>query len=246
MQQEPTVLAATVRTAEEAGITEYHLECRMSDGQKGPFVVVDGEFPQLAHNVAASINEQSLLKRDLQLIELIGRQFGRDVQVELQGLAEAYQSGRWNPWQPLDAPAKPVADAVAEQPALDAAVILRPGMHLGFGSGGLVGQLVKVKEVASDGFRFTVVNGGWGGVWRSSDKQLFNGEDWRPAEIVYIQGASEKLSGSYHRVMAYMEQKLAEGYALPQLVLPDDGRQVTAKPDAATLGDDDDSDQLPF
>ena len=46
--QEPQVESATVR---DAG-GELHIECRMSDGQKGAFVRVDAEFPGLADRIA--------------------------------------------------------------------------------------------------------------------------------------------------------------------------------------------------
>jgi hypothetical protein len=65
---EPTVIYATVRDAVE----DLHIECRMSDGQKGAFITVDVEFPELAHRVAAMLSPtpeqrtatQSLAQRD--------------------------------------------------------------------------------------------------------------------------------------------------------------------------------------
>lgn len=45
---EPTVIYATVRETED----EFHIECRMSDGQKGAFVRVDIEFEELAFKIA--------------------------------------------------------------------------------------------------------------------------------------------------------------------------------------------------
>jgi len=59
-ENEPRVLAATVRSAEPVAgePPEYHIECRMSDGQKGAFIVVDGDFPELATTVAACLSTQ--------------------------------------------------------------------------------------------------------------------------------------------------------------------------------------------
>lgn len=56
-KQEPTVQFATIRCAEDAGVPEYHIECRMSDNQKAAFVTVDGEFPILAATIAAMLNK---------------------------------------------------------------------------------------------------------------------------------------------------------------------------------------------
>ena len=52
VSEEPTVTFATVRD----GLDEWHVECRMSDGQKGAFVTVDREFEQLAHRIADALN----------------------------------------------------------------------------------------------------------------------------------------------------------------------------------------------
>ena len=46
---EPTVIFCTQRMCED----EIHIECRMSDGQKGAFVKVDIEFPELADKIEA-------------------------------------------------------------------------------------------------------------------------------------------------------------------------------------------------
>lgn len=54
MPSEPTVLFATLREAED----QIHLECRMSDGQKGVFVIVDSAFPGLAADIALFLNSQ--------------------------------------------------------------------------------------------------------------------------------------------------------------------------------------------
>jgi hypothetical protein len=55
---EPRVIYATVRDAEDAdGIEELHIECRFDDGQKFAAVVVDGDFPQLAHALCNFLNE---------------------------------------------------------------------------------------------------------------------------------------------------------------------------------------------
>lgn len=61
---EPLVEYATVRNTGY----DWHIECRMSDGQKGAFVQVDASFPELAdwiahqltHRVAAT--ELSLMR----------------------------------------------------------------------------------------------------------------------------------------------------------------------------------------
>ena len=52
----PKLVYATVRDACEAdgGDPELHIECRMSDGQKGAFAVVDAEFPEMAQLFAAA------------------------------------------------------------------------------------------------------------------------------------------------------------------------------------------------
>lgn len=50
--KEPKVVYATVRD----GCEEWHIECRMSDGQKGAFIQVDKEFPELANFVCALLN----------------------------------------------------------------------------------------------------------------------------------------------------------------------------------------------
>lgn len=51
---EPKVIYAALRNADD----EIHIECRMSDGQKGAFVVVYGDFPELAAEIAAFLNSQ--------------------------------------------------------------------------------------------------------------------------------------------------------------------------------------------
>lgn len=48
---EPSLTYVTLRDAGE----ELHLECRMSDGQKGAFVRVDSEFPQLAERILQAL-----------------------------------------------------------------------------------------------------------------------------------------------------------------------------------------------
>lgn len=60
LAEEPSLIHATVRDAGD----EFHIECRMSDGQKGAFITVDGEFPQLAgivldalHNHLAALRQ---------------------------------------------------------------------------------------------------------------------------------------------------------------------------------------------
>lgn len=52
---EPTLKFCAVRD----GGDEWHIECRMSDGQKGAFVVVDKEFEALAEQVATLLNNAS-------------------------------------------------------------------------------------------------------------------------------------------------------------------------------------------
>lgn len=52
-KDEPMVRFATVRD----GGDEWHVECRMSDGQKGAFVTVDSQFPGLAHQIAAALTD---------------------------------------------------------------------------------------------------------------------------------------------------------------------------------------------
>ena len=49
---EPRVMFCTVRD----GCDEWHIECRMSDGQKGAFVKVDYPFEQLAQRIADFLN----------------------------------------------------------------------------------------------------------------------------------------------------------------------------------------------
>lgn len=58
MSDEPRVIYATVRDAEDVdGIEELHIECRFDDGQKFAAVVVDGDFPHLAHALCNFLNE---------------------------------------------------------------------------------------------------------------------------------------------------------------------------------------------
>ena len=52
---EPTVVYCTVRDGDH----ELHLECRMSDGQKGAFVLVSIEFPELAQDICDYLNSHS-------------------------------------------------------------------------------------------------------------------------------------------------------------------------------------------
>lgn len=59
---EPTahVIFAGVREAEhELGFTEWHIECRWSDGCKCASIVVDGEREELADEIAAWLNRRS-------------------------------------------------------------------------------------------------------------------------------------------------------------------------------------------
>ena len=53
---EPILNYATVREADDTknGFRELHIECRMSDGQKGAFATVDYEFPKMARLFAAA------------------------------------------------------------------------------------------------------------------------------------------------------------------------------------------------
>jgi hypothetical protein len=45
--KEPYLVKVTQRETED----EWHLKCRMSDGQKGAFVKVDIDFPELADKI---------------------------------------------------------------------------------------------------------------------------------------------------------------------------------------------------
>jgi hypothetical protein len=54
---EPSVVYAGVRSAVgENDAQEWHVECRMSDGQKLAAIVVDGDFPELACRIARMLN----------------------------------------------------------------------------------------------------------------------------------------------------------------------------------------------
>ena len=55
-RRESIAILATVRD----GDTEWHVECRMPDGQKGAFVTVDYEFPDLAHRIAGALGDTAL------------------------------------------------------------------------------------------------------------------------------------------------------------------------------------------
>ena len=52
--QEPKVEYATVRDGDD----ELHLECRMSDGQKGAFITVSSEFPKLAFKICMLLEKE--------------------------------------------------------------------------------------------------------------------------------------------------------------------------------------------
>jgi hypothetical protein len=52
LKEQAGVVHATVRD----GGDEWHIECRMADGQKGAFITVDKEFEALADVVAAMIS----------------------------------------------------------------------------------------------------------------------------------------------------------------------------------------------
>lgn len=54
---EPTILHAGVRDGGE----EWHIECRMSDGQKYAVILVDKPFEQLAHQIADFLNEKAAI-----------------------------------------------------------------------------------------------------------------------------------------------------------------------------------------
>lgn len=49
---EPKLLYCTQRDAGD----EIHIECRMEDGQKGAFIHIDSEFPELASLVCGLLN----------------------------------------------------------------------------------------------------------------------------------------------------------------------------------------------
>lgn len=239
-QQEPTVLTATVRGADENDVPAFHIECRLSDGQKGAFIVVDGDFPELAANVAASLGV-SRREREARLLERASEGLGADLQAELKALANAYRSGEWNPWvTPAVAAPKPVVKQppAPPRPEADGIEVARPGMLIGLGTGQQVSQLLKIRAVHAGGFMFDVINGGWGGEWRAADNMLRCGNVWRPGEIVFVQTSSETLRGSYAMVMAHMEKRLAEGYCKPRLVLPPPASEpVEDNPDAARFDD---------
>lgn len=44
---------ATIRECEDG----FHIECRMSDGQKGAFIIVDLDYPELANTVVDSLKK---------------------------------------------------------------------------------------------------------------------------------------------------------------------------------------------
>ena len=57
---EPQVTNCTVRSAvNEFEDPEFHIECRLEDGQKYPVVVVDGDFPMLANKIADFLNREN-------------------------------------------------------------------------------------------------------------------------------------------------------------------------------------------
>lgn len=62
---EPKVEFCTLRD----GDGETHIECRMSDGQKGAFVVVDESFPELAQRIASFLNGGGDVSRESALEE---------------------------------------------------------------------------------------------------------------------------------------------------------------------------------
>lgn len=54
---EPTVNFCTMRDAtDNCDLEEIHLECRMSDGQKGASIIVDADFPELAKKIHDFLN----------------------------------------------------------------------------------------------------------------------------------------------------------------------------------------------
>ncbi len=55
MSAEPVVLFVTVRDGGE----DWHLECRMSDGQKYAVISVDKPFEGLAHEIADFLNAKA-------------------------------------------------------------------------------------------------------------------------------------------------------------------------------------------
>lgn len=57
---EPEIDYCTVRCAtDEKGIDSFHIECRFKDGQKFAPIEVDGEFPDLADDIAKFLNERT-------------------------------------------------------------------------------------------------------------------------------------------------------------------------------------------
>lgn len=142
-------------------------------------------------------------QREAKLIELLSAHFHhRDVQAELRALADAYQSGAWDPWA-----------------ANTGVAIVRPGLYLAFGSDKTVAQLVEVTMAHTEGFTFEVLNGGWSGEWRT-DHMMDAGDGWTPCWVAYVQSPGEKLVGDEEDVIRYIERRLANGYTAPQLVLP--------------------------
>lgn len=60
---EPNIRYVTVRESlTKFGYTELQLECRFDDEQKFAAVIVDGEFPKLAHRICDFLNAEAGIK----------------------------------------------------------------------------------------------------------------------------------------------------------------------------------------
>lgn len=54
------VLSSTVRHAIDSyDLEEWHIECRLADGQKGAFITVDIEYPELADLISTMLNSKA-------------------------------------------------------------------------------------------------------------------------------------------------------------------------------------------
>ena len=61
---EPKVIYATVRESVDDAwdLPINDIECRFDDGQKFAAIVVDGDFPELAHSIATFLTAQDPVK----------------------------------------------------------------------------------------------------------------------------------------------------------------------------------------
>lgn len=58
MSEAPKLVAARLRDAGD----EWHIECRMSDGQKGAFIRVDIEFEELAELITEALVSAAMIE----------------------------------------------------------------------------------------------------------------------------------------------------------------------------------------